>query len=176
METLLKPPEIIRDEHGRFDRHGKTLARTAKKTGLNKKSNKTIGERGAKLPDRGPGRPPGSLNKVTVALKQAILDAGERAGGKEGLTGYLERLAVENSSAYAGLLGKILPAVLAADADSNGGVRAELRFVREIVYPDGHKHIEGVTPLQLPAPTDIALPQALPQEPQPIELDDKSDT
>jgi hypothetical protein len=33
----LKKPEIIRDEAGRFDRHGKTLSKTAKKTGLSKK-------------------------------------------------------------------------------------------------------------------------------------------
>jgi hypothetical protein len=90
-------------------------------------------------------------NKVTVALKEAILAAGERAGGKDGLTGYLHRLALENSSAYAGLLGKILPAVLAADSDSSGGP-AVIRFERIIVMPDGQKYIEGVTPKQLPAP------------------------
>jgi hypothetical protein len=32
METLLKKPDIVRDENGRFDRHGNTLAKTAKKT------------------------------------------------------------------------------------------------------------------------------------------------
>jgi hypothetical protein len=32
METLLKKPEIFRDSMGRFDRHGKTLSKTAKRT------------------------------------------------------------------------------------------------------------------------------------------------
>ncbi len=39
LETLLKKPEVLRDEHGRFDRHGKTLAKTAKKAGLNNGEN-----------------------------------------------------------------------------------------------------------------------------------------
>src|SRR5215472_14983467 len=38
METMLKKPEIFRDSMGRFDRHGKTLSKTAKKTGLIKKT------------------------------------------------------------------------------------------------------------------------------------------
>ena len=37
METSLKKPEIFRDSMGRFDRHGKTLAKTQKKSGLIKK-------------------------------------------------------------------------------------------------------------------------------------------
>ena len=98
-------------------------------------------------------------NKVTVALKEAILAAGERAGGKEGLTGYLHRLAIENSSAYAGLLGKILPTMLAADAESNGGDKV-ITFQRIIVTPDGQKYIEGVTPKQLPPPASHALPSS----------------
>ena len=32
METLLKKPEIFRDSMGRFDRHGKTLSKTANRT------------------------------------------------------------------------------------------------------------------------------------------------
>ena len=88
------------------------------KTGQNKFGN---------LPGPGPGRPKGSQAKVTIALKEAILRAGEEAGGKEGLVGYLKMLARDNSSAYAGLLGKILPSTLAADADSHGGAGVEIR-------------------------------------------------
>jgi hypothetical protein len=69
-------------------------------------------------------------------------------------------LARDNSSAYASLLGKILPHQLATDAETSGGTGVELRFVREIVYPSGQRHIEGVTPKQLPAPdASHALPK-----------------
>jgi hypothetical protein len=80
LDTLLKKPEILRDENGRFDRHGKELAKTSKNT-MNKKIENIPEEK------RGPGRPPGSLNRVTVALKEAILQAGQEAGGEEGLVG-----------------------------------------------------------------------------------------
>ena len=93
----LKPPEYKRNELGQFDRPGKTLSKTAKP---NKKTENNL------QGGPGPERPPGSQNKITVALKEAILAAGEAAGGEGGLTAYLTRLAVENSSAYAGLLAK----------------------------------------------------------------------
>ena len=99
-------------------------------------------------------------NKTTVQLKQAILDALEAAGGEEGSVGYLKRLAIENSSAFAGLVAKVLPSTLAADADSNGGAGVELRFIREIVWPDGRREIEGVTPKALPAPDAAFQPDA----------------
>ena len=63
---------------------------------------------------------------------------------------------MENSSAYAGLLAKILPHQIAADADSHGG-RTEIIFRRIIVSPEpkvieARKEIEGVTPKALPEP------------------------
>ena len=93
--VLIKKPEktIKRDEMGRFDRRADRIGQ-----GL-----------------AGPGRPKGSLNKTTTQLKEAILGALEAAGGKEGSVGYLRRLAIENSSAFASLLGKVLPSTLAAD-------------------------------------------------------------
>ena len=60
----------------------------------------------------------------------------------------------ENSSAFASLLGKVLPTTLAT-SESNGG-NVEIRFIREIVYPK-HVEIEGVTPKASPSP-DAASP------------------
>jgi hypothetical protein len=148
-DAPLKPPEYKRNELGQFDRPGKTMSNA-------QKPNKKMGEIAEVEIKRSPGRPKGSANKVTVALKEAILQAGENVGGEKGLVGYLERLAVENSSAYAGLLAKILPHQLAASADSHGG-RTEIIFRRIIVSPESkvieaREEIEGVTPKALPAP------------------------
>jgi hypothetical protein len=63
----------------------------------------------------GPGRPKGARNKLTVLLKDAILKAAERAGGSEGLVGYLQTQAVENPGPFLALLGKVLPMQLSAD-------------------------------------------------------------
>jgi hypothetical protein len=89
-----------------------------------------------------------------LALKEMILGALDRVGGEE----YLARLAIENSSAFASLLGKVLPTTLQA-SDSDGGSNV-ITFRRIIVWPDGHKEIEGVTPKQLPAPASHALPNS----------------
>lgn len=153
METLLKKPEIKRDEAGRFDRHGKTLSKTAKKTGLNNKPN-TGFQRGQSGNPR--GRPKGSKNKTGMALREQILASLDRVGGEE----YLARLAIENSSAYASLLSKVLPSTLATASESDGGKQAKITFERVIVWPDGHREIEGVTPKSLPAPdASHALPK-----------------
>jgi hypothetical protein len=77
-----------------------------------------------------------------------ILASLDRVGGEL----YLEKLAIENSSAYCSLLAKILPTQLAADADSNGGVGAQITFTRVIVHADGRREIEGTTPKSRPAP------------------------
>jgi hypothetical protein len=95
VKTLLKKPEIQRDENGRFDRHGKTLAKTAKKTGLIKKTdeiNREIDGRyknGGARP--GAGRPKGSQNKVSLQLKEAILHALDKLGGADYLVARLSR-------------------------------------------------------------------------------------
>jgi hypothetical protein len=153
METMLKKPEIFRDSMGRFDRHGKTLSKTAKKTGLIKKTdeiNREIDGRyknGGARP--GAGRPKGSPNKLSQSLKEMILASLDDVGGRA----YLARLAIENSSAYTSLLGKVLPTTLAA-SETDGGLGVKMVFERHIVWPDGRREIEGVTPKALPAPTD----------------------
>jgi hypothetical protein len=80
-----------------------------------------------------------------------ILGALEAAGGEEGSIGYLRRLAIENSSAFAGLLATVLPTTLSAD-ESSGGLGVKMVFERHLVFPDGRREIEGVTPKALPAP------------------------
>jgi hypothetical protein len=60
-----------------------------------------------------PGKPKGAVNKTTKALREAILEAAEKSGGdtkgKNGLVGYLKRVADEDVKAFSGLLGKVLP-------------------------------------------------------------------
>ena len=57
------------------------------------------------LPGAGPGRPKGVPNKVTIEVKQMILDALAGAGGIE----YLIRQADEKPAAFLALVGKVLP-------------------------------------------------------------------
>jgi hypothetical protein len=158
-ERLLKKPEIKRDEMGRFEQHGTGLI---KKQAKKKPAPIRNAQGHGGLTGRGPGRPKGSQNKTTLALKEMILNSLERVGGEE----YLAKLAIENSSAYSSLLGKVLPTTLQTP-DSSGGDLA-LTFTRVIVMPDGHRHIEGVTPKQLPPPASHALPND-----EPIALDHK---
>jgi hypothetical protein len=156
METL-KSPEIQRDANGRFDRKG-MLAKAAKFRQEQPAKRRPGGKPFQPGVSGNPaGKKKGTPNKITVALKEAILAAGERAGGEEGLTGYLTRLAIENSSAYAGLLAKCLPHTLSAD-EPGGGASVKMVFERRIVFPDGRVEVEGVTPKALPAP-DASLPR-----------------
>jgi hypothetical protein len=73
-------------------------------------------------PPVSPGRPKGVPNKTTQLLKDAILSAAETVGedgeGKDGLTGYLVRVAKNDIKAYAGLLGKVLPMQITGDGDT----------------------------------------------------------
>ena len=158
-QPLIRTPEksVKRDEMGRFDRRGSELIKNSENIKRNSEGKFLKGNHGG--PRAGAGRPPGAKNKTSLALKEAILGALEAAGGKEGSVGYLRRLAIENSSAFASLLGKVLPTTLAAD-ESNGGLETKLTFERVIVWPDGRREIEGVTPKQLPAPASHTLPNS----------------
>jgi hypothetical protein len=104
-----------------------------------------MSNRGQFTTDRQPanrgGRKRGTPNKVTTALREAILEAGERAGGKEGMTGYLQWLARTNSSAFAGLLGKVLPTTI--EGAGENGEHAVNVVTWNVVDP---RHSESVPP------------------------------
>lgn len=62
------------------------------------------------LTRRGAGRPKGSQNKTTALLKDAILEAATKAGGKGGLVAFLKAQAEkENNAPFLALVGKVLP-------------------------------------------------------------------
>lgn len=78
------------------------------------------------------GKPKGALNKTTKALKEAILEAAELSGrdmkGKDGLVGYLRRVADEDVKAFSGLLGKVLPMTIAGEGQDGALVVEVVRF------------------------------------------------
>jgi hypothetical protein len=46
---------------------------------------------------------------------------------------------------------------LAAASESDGGLGVKMVFERHIVWPDGRREIEGVTPKQLPSPSPVSV-------------------
>lgn len=78
----------------------------------------------------GPGRPKGSVNKTTALLKDAILAAAHKAGGRGGMVGYLTTQAKQNPQSFIPMLGKVLP----MQVQHEGAVRIEavkITFVEE---------------------------------------------
>jgi hypothetical protein len=140
-ERLPKKPEI--------NQHGTGLIKKREEIKVEVVKNKA-GRGGLR---RGAGRPKGSKSKITLALKECILQALDEVGGVE----YFKKLAIENSSAFANLLGKVLPTTLAA-SESDGGLGTKITFTRVIVMPDGQRYIEGKTPLQIEAKASHELP------------------
>ncbi len=93
-------------------------------------ASKVVAPAARKPPNAGKGRKAGTPNKTTAALKDAILRAAELSGrdckGKEGLVGYLRRVADEDVKAFSGLLGKVLPLQVTGD----GGGPLSIEIVR----------------------------------------------
>ena len=56
------------------------------------------------------GRKPGTPNKTTSAMREAILEAFDRAGGAD----YLERLAEDDPRTFVALLAKLVPREVSA--------------------------------------------------------------
>lgn len=88
---------------------------------------------GGKRP--GSGRPKGSLNKTTALLKDAILKAAEKAGGRGrdgGIVGYLKTQAKINPGPFMALLGKVLP-IQNVHSNPDGSpldIKIEVTFVK----------------------------------------------
>lgn len=81
-----------------------------------------------KPPNAGKGKPKGAVNKTTKVLREAILLAAELTGrdgkGKDGLVGYLRRVAQEDVKAFSSLLGKVLP--LQITGEGGGPIEAHM--------------------------------------------------
>ena len=84
------------------------------------------------------GRKKGTPNKISSALKEAILEAAENAGkrlkpdAESGTVAYLEQIAIQEPASFCSLLGKVLPMTI-ADTGQNG----ETKFVVEkhVIWP-----------------------------------------
>lgn len=81
------------------------------------------------------GKPKGAVTIFTRDLKQAILEAAEKAGeahGSEGTVSYLQWAAKEHPGPFMSLLGKVLPMQIAGTDDEGNPTR----FVIDVVYPN----------------------------------------
>lgn len=78
-------------------------------------------------PKRGPGRPKGSVNKITADIKSALLQAFDELGG----VAYLKKQAKENPQAFMTLIGKVLPTQTELSGPNGGEIPLgiEVRFV-----------------------------------------------
>jgi len=76
------------------------------------------------------GRKKGTPNKTTALLKDAILEAAQRAGSKAGIVGYLEVQARLNPPAFMTLLGKVLPLQISNGDDALKISVVERKIVR----------------------------------------------
>jgi hypothetical protein len=79
------------------------------------------------------GRKEGTPNKINGALKEAILEAAERAGGEHGIVGYLVVQALANPAAFMSLLGKVLPMTI---GDTGKDVETRMVVENRIVWPE----------------------------------------
>lgn len=89
---------------------------------MNKKTPKNPKRVGEGKP--GPGRPPGSQNKLTSTVKMMVLEALEKKGGAK----YLQRMADKHPQAFMTLLGKIIPTQVVGDMS--------YRYVAEMPPPE----------------------------------------
>ncbi|WP_051145132.1 hypothetical protein [Thiomicrorhabdus sp. Kp2] len=75
------------------------------------------------------GRQKGTPNKTTLEIKEAIIEAFNKAGGVD----YLVGLAKENPSVFAGLLSKVLPRDVNVEAVINKSAKSKEEIESELV-------------------------------------------
>jgi len=57
----------------------------------------------------GAGRKKGTPNKFTRDIKEALIEAANRAGGSEGMAGYFLNQAEQNARSFMSLIGRAMP-------------------------------------------------------------------
>jgi len=65
------------------------------------------------------GRKTGTPNKMTMVVKDAIIQAAMEAGGEGGMVGYLTTQATENPAQFMALLGKVMPVQIQGSPDGD---------------------------------------------------------
>jgi hypothetical protein len=106
-------------------------------------------------PNAGKGRKPGSKNKISRDVGEAVLRALEKAGGDE----YLLRLAEKEPRTFGSLLAKLMPTRLTGG--DGGAIKTEnTTLVAVEVYETIRQLGERVRTVGLPAP--LAEPEQLP--------------
>ncbi len=84
-----------------------------------------------KPPNAGKGRPKGSPNKVTGALKDMILQALANVGGAE----YLQVQATANPNAFLALIGRVLPLQVKEGGEDPQVPHTTIKHIYETVNP-----------------------------------------
>jgi hypothetical protein len=80
---------------------------------------------GANRGNAGKGRPKGSPNKQTAAIKDMIVQALDKAGGVD----YLITQSEVNPTAFLTLVGKVLPMQVSGDPDNPISILTEIALV-----------------------------------------------
>jgi hypothetical protein len=75
----------------------------------------------------GPGRPPGSRNKTTVAAKEAIALAAENLGGADRLVSWAKEDPLNERAFWATIYPKLLPLQVAGADDGSPGLTIVIR-------------------------------------------------
>jgi hypothetical protein len=84
------------------------------------------------------GRKKGTPNKISSALKEAILEAAENAGkrlkpdAESGTVAYMEQIAIQEPATFCSLLGKVLPMTIADTAQNE---ETKIVITERVVWP-----------------------------------------